>query len=122
MGPSMNGYSVTMSTKLIGILVISSLMPASNASAVRTWGHHESSTPVAVSGLPSVSQVQAANWGGLAIGTNGDAYQWMAASQPEAQMVNGPSKVVSVGEGGGIPFGAAVPSSGDLWTGGHTQG
>lgn len=110
-----------MPTKSIVIVVIAGLIPAHNAPAVKTWGHHEGSTPAAVSGLPAVSQIQAANWGGLAIGTNGDAYQWLAAEQPKAQLVSGPSNVVSVGEGGAIPFGAAVTSSGDLWAWGHDQ-
>lgn len=110
-----------MITKLIAIVMLGAFIPANSGPAVNTWGHHESRTPVEVSGLPAVSQIQAANWGGLAIGTNGDAYQWMAANNPAAQEVSGPTSVVSVGEGGGIPFGAAVTSSGRLWTWGHDQ-
>src|SRR6202034_538092 len=74
---------------------------------------------VPVTGLPkSVIALQAANWGGLAIDSTGDVWQWFGASSPRATAVNGPTKVDSVGEGGPQSeyFGAAAASSGQLWT------
>jgi alpha-tubulin suppressor-like RCC1 family protein len=90
---------------------------SSEISTVYTWGGSDGDTAVAVGDLPSeIVDVQAANWGGLAIDSSGDVYQWNAGASPEAieETASGFSDAVSVGEGKG--FSAAVTSSGELWT------
>ncbi len=99
------------------IALLSAGSPAT--SPVTVWGGSNGSTPVAVSGLSSaVTDVQAANWGGLAI-ENGNVYQWTNSDTPAATKVSGPQSIVSIGEGGGDQYGAAITSSGQMWTWGY---
>ena len=110
---------------LVGLVSAMFARPSLAAgTAVNTWGKNLSSTPMQVGGLPnSVVQVQAANWGGLAIDGSGNVWQWTSSNSPYATRINGPSGVISVGEGGPYVTGAAVTSSGTLWTwGADTSG
>ncbi len=99
-------------------------LPAGAASSVPvyTWGQGIADSPTQVTGLPmSISDVQAANWGGLAVDASGNVWQWSSSKDPSASEVVGPTDVVSIGEGNGAPnaWGAAVTSSGVLWTWGY---
>jgi alpha-tubulin suppressor-like RCC1 family protein len=85
------------------------------------WGQKTDNSSVEPSNLPSTTSVQAANWGGLALSSSGTVYSWKASPDPVASQVSGPTNVVSIGEGGGSTYGAAVTSSGDLWTWGNDQ-
>jgi alpha-tubulin suppressor-like RCC1 family protein len=117
---------------LCSLLVLGSAMaaaqlcalPAGAASSapVYTWGQGISDSPTQVTGLPAdIVDVQAANWGGIAIDSSGNVWQWNASKEPSASEVVGPTDVVSIGEGNGAPnpWGAAVTSSGVLWTWGY---
>jgi hypothetical protein len=86
------------------------------------WGGAIGDSPAQVSGLPpGTLEVQAANWGGLAIGPSQNVYTWSAGKDPSASIIDGPTDVASIGEGGGSPFGAAVTQSGTLWTWGYDE-
>lgn len=104
-------------TALLVLLSVGSL--TTPTSPVQVWGGKNGSKPVAVSGLSSaVTDIQAANWGGLAIQA-GNVYQWTNSKHPTATEVIGPQNIVSIGEGGGHQYGAAVTSTsakGKVWT------
>jgi alpha-tubulin suppressor-like RCC1 family protein len=117
---------------LFSLLVLASVvaaievcaLPAGAASSVPvyTWGQGISDSPTQVTGLPAdITDVKAANWGGLAIDSSGNVWQWNASRVPSASEVVGPTDAVSIGEGNGSPnaWGAAVTSGGVLWTWGY---
>jgi alpha-tubulin suppressor-like RCC1 family protein len=86
------------------------------------WGQGIADTPTPVAGIPTdVVDIQAANWGGLAVDSTGTVWQWNSTSVPTASQVTGPQNVVSIGEGNGAPnaWGAAVTAGGVLWTWGN---
>jgi len=104
--------------------VTASAVPTSGTSTatVATWGLHMDNATVEPSNLPDgIEQIQAANWGGLALDTSGTVYSWTSSPDPVATLVDGPTDVVSIGEGGGSVFGAASTGSDDLWTWGADQ-
>jgi alpha-tubulin suppressor-like RCC1 family protein len=106
-------------------LAVSSPPTVRSVSAVDTWGFHIGDTARPVTGLPnSMVALQAANWGGLGIDSTGHVWQWFGSSSPRALAVKGPTKVLSVGEGGPKTeyYGAAATSSGQLWTWGDENG
>jgi alpha-tubulin suppressor-like RCC1 family protein len=91
-------------------------------SPVTTWGfanHSEvADSPMGVSGIPdNVTDVQAGNWGGLAIaGDDRAVWQWDASSHPRPTEI-GPENNVAIGEG--YYFSASVTTSGNVWTWGR---
>ncbi len=89
--------------------------PAAAAVAtVYTWGNSAGDSPVVVSGAPlHVKEVQASNYAGFLLDSEGNVWQWTNRPTPAIEKVKGPSDVVSVGEGD--RFGAAVTSAGKLW-------
>src|SRR5580692_7585894 len=98
---------------LAGIISFLGVQPA-NASFefAFTWGGgahggHISDSPTPVRGITDpLVRIQAANWGGLAVDSTGRVYTWASNPDPQASVVGGPTDVVSIGEGGGKPFGA----------------
>jgi alpha-tubulin suppressor-like RCC1 family protein len=108
-------------------LVLAFVPIASNTSIsnVYTWGGNNAdigTSAVAVGGLPAdIVSVQAADWGGMAIDSAGNAWTWTRSTSPVASEVAGPTDVINLGEGEDISrsFGAAVTSGGALWTWGH---
>lgn len=97
-----------------------SLAPATNSQGnVETWGQRIGPSPVSISGLPSATDVQASNWGGLAVDSSGNVWQWDQAAHPSAIEESGPSGVSSIGEG--YWFSAAVDSAGKVWTWGDNN-
>jgi alpha-tubulin suppressor-like RCC1 family protein len=93
--------------------------PAATPGTVNTWGQKISHTPVTITNLPPAGDIQAANWGGLAVDASGNVWQWTKAHQPSAVEETGPTGVTSIGEG--YFFSAAVDSVGDVWTWGDNE-
>lgn len=88
------------------------------SSIVYTWNYQFNSGPVTLQGsFNGATDIQAANYGGLLIDSSGHVFSWLNAANPVANKVNGPKHAVSIGEG--FDFGAAVASSGKLWTWGN---
>jgi alpha-tubulin suppressor-like RCC1 family protein len=119
-----------LATMLVGMIVLATQSGAGAATHASTaqagvayaWGQGIAESPVSIAGIPSnVTDVQAANWGGLAVDSTGNVWQWQSATSPTATEVSGPEDVVSIGEGNGAPneWGAAVTASGALWTWGN---
>ena len=95
---------------------------------VYQWGFsgREHLAPALVGGLPAGTRaVQGANWGGMAIDTAGNVWDWgrnglgalgngsRKSSPNSAVEAKGPTNVVSIGEGNN--FAAAVDTGGNLW-------
>jgi alpha-tubulin suppressor-like RCC1 family protein len=131
------GRDVPLIRSLLAVLLLAALVDvvasggAQAASAsVYQWGFNSGQThlsPGQVTGLPSrIVAVQAANWGGMALDSKGNVWDWgtdkvgalgdgLRRSSPNiAVRAIGPTHVVSIGEGNN--FGAAVDRAGNLWT------
>jgi Regulator of chromosome condensation (RCC1) repeat len=105
------------------IALVSGPADAKSSTMAITWGHGNS-TAVRIAGpQPGSTAVQAANWGGMVLDASGFVWTWNDSRTPQATKVNGPTKVVSVGEGDNTtaPYGLAVTGSGKLWSWGHDR-
>ncbi len=105
-----------------GVLAASVQASAAQPGVAYTWGQGIGDSPAPVEGLQAdVVDIQAANWGGLGVDSDGNVWQWESASPPVASQVVGPQNVVSIGEGNGAPnqWGAAATAGGVLWTWGN---
>jgi len=120
----------------VGAVALLGPAPAAVASSsgVYQWGYDGAVhlAPSLVQNLPSdIVAVQAGNWGGMALDGSGHVWDWgrnplgelgvgnHASSPNRAVEAQGPSNVVSIGEGNN--FAAAVDSSGDLWVWGWNK-
>lgn len=119
-----------LAAAVLGLLVVSPTPASAATPTVVQWGNPGNSkyhlSPTVVGGLPSdIVAVQASNWGGMALDGSGNVWDWgsgiygdlgdgkKTSSPNVAVEVQGPTNVVSIGEGN--HFGAAVDRSGDLW-------
>ena len=126
--------ALSLALALFGILSPTAAQAATPA--VYIWGHgpakaQEFQYPTAIQGLPSgIVAVQAGNWGGMAIDSQGNVWDWGSNGDGElgngratktnwldAVEAKGPTHVVSIGEGNS--FAAAVDSHGGLWVWGN---
>jgi alpha-tubulin suppressor-like RCC1 family protein len=131
------GCALTLGVMTLGIAGVTAAQAATPA--VYQWGFGSGSTaprhlaPTAVHGLPSgIVAVQAGNWGGMALDSQGNVWDWGSNTQGElgnarqtgsswstAVEAQGPSDIVSIGEGNS--FAAAVDAHGDLWVWGNNN-
>jgi alpha-tubulin suppressor-like RCC1 family protein len=131
------GFGLTLALVMLGVVAPTAAQAATPT--VYQWGFGSGSTaphhlvPTSVQGLPSgIVAVQAGNWGGMALDSHGNVWDWGSNTQGElgnarqtgsswstAVEAQGPSNIVSIGEGNS--FAAAVDAHGDLWVWGNNN-